>query len=48
VSVDWGPDSRQIVYVTSGTGLFIGDVEQEQARNVMRAGDGMGVSWARR
>ncbi len=47
VSVDWGPDSR-IVYVTSGTGLFIRDMGQEQARNVMQAGDGMGVSWARR
>lgn len=48
VSVDWGPDGRQIVYVTSGTGLFIRNMGQPQPRNVTRAGDGMGVSWARR
>lgn len=47
VSVDWAADSHSVVYVTSGHGLFIRDLKQEQVRNVMQAGDGMGVSWAR-
>jgi len=47
VSVDWGPDSRRIVVVTNGTGLFIRDIAQGEVRKVMQAGDGMGVSWAR-
>lgn len=48
VSVDWAPDSRRIVGVTNGTGLFIRDIGQDDVRNIMQAGDGMGVSWARR
>ncbi|HEX6293150.1 MAG TPA: hypothetical protein VFZ66_28470 [Herpetosiphonaceae bacterium] len=48
VSLDWAPDSRRLVYATSGTGLFIRDLRQHEARNLTRAGDGMGVTWARR
>lgn len=48
VSVDWGPNNYQLTYVSSGTGLFIRDLRRDYVQKVMQAGDGMGVSWARR
>lgn len=48
VSVDWGSDSSKIAYASSGRGLSIRDLGQDQAQNVVALGDGMGVSWARR